>query len=173
MKSQLVARVLIFFMVFIICNCTIDKTSMSPDWRNPSGSEISDDWRKKDINKYLITMGDFNGDGVTDTAKLLVRADGSAFGLFAFVSQEDHTFKTYLLDENKDMRFMHGMGITKASPGLYKTACGKGYWVCGADEMPEISIQYDAINYFKTESANSFFYWNRQASNFKRIWISD
>jgi len=62
------------------------------------------------------------------------------------------------------------MGIEKASPGKYGTACGKGYFEY-TDEPPEIALKYDAIDYFKYESANSFFIW--EGNGFKRVWISD
>lgn len=50
---------------------------------------------------------------------------------------------------------------------------GKGYWGCKEDEVPEIKIESDAIEFFKYESASSFFYWDDEKSEFKRIWISD
>lgn len=117
--------------------------------------------------------GDFNGDGIIDEAKLLVRKDGSGFGVFAFIYQKDHSFKIYQLDEMKDVKLIQAMGIKKVSPGTYKTACGKGYWDCQKDEVPEITIKNEIIDYFKTESANSFFYLDIKTNVFKRIWISD
>ena len=142
-------------------------------WRVPTSSELNDDWRSNDPNKYEVLRGDFNGDGVVDQAMLLVPLKGRSLGLFVFLSQKNHTFKTYALDRIKDVALIKAMGIAKVSPGQYKTACGKGYWECAKDEAPEISIQHDAIDYFKTESANSYFYWDEQTKTFKRIWISD
>lgn len=163
----------VIFVIVTLPSCHKDNMFFPQGWRVPVSSEINDDWRKKDINKYLIISGDFNDDGVNDEARILVREDGSGLGLFAFVSQADRIFKPYLLDEIKDMRFIHAMGIMKVSQGLYKTACGKGYWACGPNEVPEILITNDAIDYFKTESANSYFYWDKGGKTFKRIWISD
>ena len=50
-------------------------------------------WRNESENRFTVVKGDFNGDGITDEAKLLVRKDGSGFGVFAFVYQQDHSFK--------------------------------------------------------------------------------
>ena len=72
-----------------------------------------------------------------------------------------------------DPLMIHAMGIEKVSHGRYKTACGKGYWDCKKGEPSEIVIEHDAINYFKTESANSYFYWDAKTKKFKRIWMSD
>ena len=146
--------------------------SLPQGWRLPTSEELKDAWRNENENRYTIVKGDFNGDGIIDEAKLLVRKDGSGFGVFAFVCQKDRSFKMYQLDEMKDMKLFQGMGIKKVSPGTYKTACGKGYWSCQQDEVPEMTIKSDAIDYFKTESANSFFYWDK-TNSFKIIWISD
>jgi hypothetical protein len=68
---------------------------------------------------------------------------------------------------------IHTIGIKKNACGSYKTACGKGYWDCRKDEPPEISIKNESIDYFKIEGAHSFFYWDDNSNDFKRIWISD
>lgn len=173
MKS--IARIVsaIVVMILAVFSCHKDTTSIPQGWRAPISSELGDDWRKKEAERYLVVKGDFNGDRVIDEARLFVREDGSGLGLFGFVSEKNRTIKTYLLDEMKGSGSIHAMGIKKVSPGSYKTACGKGYWACRKDEVPEIQLQHDAMDYFKTESANSFFYWDAQASAFKRIWISD
>ena len=49
----------------------------------------------------------------------------------------------------KDVKLMRAMGIKKVSTGIYKTACGKGYWDCQKDEMPEITINNEAIDYLR------------------------
>jgi hypothetical protein len=65
------------------------------------------------------------------------------------------------------------MGIDTVTTGDYKTACGKGYWECKKSEPEILNLKHVAINYFKFESANSFFYWDDKTGSFKRIWISD
>jgi len=157
-----------------ISSCSENYSDTQNDWIDISHHEIGNDsWRTKDINKYIFVEGDFNGDKIVDKAKLLVLKDNTKLGLFAYVSQENRTYKIYLLDETDDINLFHAMGIKKVTPGLYKTACGKGYWKCKEDELSEIAIQHDAIDYFKIESANSFFYWDVNENTFKRIWISD
>lgn len=163
---------LTIFSLSLITACSNDR-HLPDGWRMPANDELKDAWRNESKDKFTIVKGDFNGDGIVDEAKLMVRQDGSGFGVFAFVSQNDQSFKTYLLDENKDKSLIRAMGIKKVSSGFYKTACGKGYWDCKQDEVPEINIRNEAIDYFKTESANSFFYWDSKTNNFKRIWISD
>lgn len=156
----------------LLASCSNSK-SLPQGWKLPSSEELKDAWRNESESRYTIVRGDFNGDGIIDEAKLLVRKDGTGFGLFAFLYQKDHSFKIYQLDEMKDANLIRAMGIKKVSPNSYKTACGKGYWDCQKDEVPEITIKNEAIDYFKTESANSFFYWDVKTNTFKRIWISD
>jgi hypothetical protein len=147
--------------------------SLPSGWRMPIGSELNDDWRNKDADKFAVVRGDFNGDGIVDKAMLLVSLRGNGFGLFVFLSQKNHTFRACQLDVIKDPSFLRVMGIDKVSSGKYKTVCGKGYWDCKKGEVPEILVEHDAISYFKTESASSYFYWGKRAKIFRRIWISD
>jgi hypothetical protein len=142
-------------------------------WRAPIASELNEEWRSKDPNKYALVQGDFNGDGVEDQAMLLVSKQRHALGLFVFLSQKNQTFKKFLVDLIKDATQLQAMGIARVPPGRFKTACGKGYWKCKNKEAPEVSIQHEAIDYFKEESGNSYFYWDEQRKIFKRIWISD
>lgn len=142
-------------------------------WRMPTNQELGDDWRNKDAKRFATATGDFNGDGKRDHAMLLVPVRGEGIGLFVFLSQKDNTLKAYRVDVIKDALSINAMGIRRVSSGQYKTACGKGYWDCGKGEVPEIRVEHDAVDYFKTESANSFFYWDKQAQAFKRAWMSD
>jgi hypothetical protein len=159
--------------LLITLPASAENMQLPSGWRTPTSAELNDNWRNKGADKYVIARGDFNGDGVIDQAMLLVSRRGQGLGLFVFLSQKDNTFKPYSIDVIKDVSFVRAMGIARILPGRYKTACGKGYWDCKKGEAPEISIEHDAIDYFKTESANSYFYWNKQAQAFKRVWISD
>jgi len=161
------------FALLLLLSACVDKFELPEGWRTPNNVELEDRWRNVDNNKYIKIWGDFNGDGTIDEARLLVRNNPSSLGLFAFVSQPNHSYKSYFLDEMKGNIAIHAMGIRIVASGIYKTACGKGYWKCSNGETPEIVIKNEAIDYFKTESANSFFYWDSATNKFNRIWISD
>jgi hypothetical protein len=119
-----------------------------------------------------VVKADLNGDGAMDQARLLIRNKGHGLGLFAFVSQKDGTFKTFKLDEKKDINYIKVLGIVVVPPGRYETFCGFiGY--CDEGELPEIFLHNSAINYFKEGSANSFFYWDEQTMSFKQVWMND
>lgn len=41
-------------------------------WGLPANSELNEEWRHKDSDRYSIVSADFNGDGMVDEAMLLV-----------------------------------------------------------------------------------------------------
>ena len=168
-----VLKIYLLVVILALSTSCSNNNSLPKGWRMPTSDELKDSWRNENDTRFTLVKGDFNGDGVVDEARLLVREDGSGIGLFVFLSQKNHSFKTYQLDELKDKIQIRAMGIKKVMPGSYKTACGKGYWDCKKDETPTVNINLDAINYFKTESANSFFYFDTNSNVFKRIWMSD
>ena len=166
-------RIFIPAFMVLITSCSSNKPPLPEGWRTLNKYEIEKTWRDVDDNKYLAVKGDFNGDGFMDEARILLSEKGSGLALFSFMKQADNTYNILLLNEMDDESLIHAMGIRKVEPGLYKTACGKGYWECEPGEPPEILIKNDAIDLFKVESANSFFYWDEHSKTFKRIWISD
>jgi len=150
-----------------------DDPPLPQGWRMPASTETGHGWRNEDPNRSLVAKGDFNGDGITDVARMLVRDTGPGLALFAFVSQKDHTFKAHLLDEKEDPNYIRVLGIATVPPGVYKTACGKGYFDCREGEPPEIVLRNPSIRYFKVGSASAFFYWDPAINSFKMIGIGD
>lgn len=142
-------------------------------WRTPAKDETDDGWRDVSGNRYLDVKGDFNGDGVPDAARILVSPDGGEVGLFAFIGRKDNTFEGLLLEKVSSPKAIRRMGIDGVHRDLYKTACGKGYRECKKDETPEIEIKNDSIDLFANEGAYSYFYWDEDNKNFKKVWISD
>lgn len=171
--NSAIQSVLMSLALGVVLPVYAGKPSLPQGWRLPLSHEIEGYWRNDDPEKYLVVRGDFNGDGALDIARLLVQQSGNGASLYAFISRRHQSPKVYLLDEMKDVAILRAMGIAKAPPGKYNTACGKGYWKCGEEEVPEILLKNDSINYFKTESASSFYYWDNKSAGFKRIWISD
>jgi len=160
------------FVVWLICPVYANNEELPKGWRNPNPNEINQRWRDRDPKRYIVALSDFDGNGLVDKAKILIRRKDHAVGLFIFLS-ENGKFIAYRIDELLDSSSIEFMGIKEVAPGKYTTACGKGYWECTSEEVPKIQIKYSSINYFKIESANSFFYFDDSTKLFKRIWISD
>ena len=118
----------------------------------------------------FVAKGDFDGDGKTDTAKLLAKSDGTGIGVWVWLStQKDAIFAGG--SDQKDGH--HSMGIETVKPGTYDTACGKGHWPCKGDEKPKIVLTDPAINFFTCESAARYLYWSPTDKKIKETWISD
>lgn len=145
---------------------------MPEGWRVPISEEVKQDWRNDKHHRYLSIKADFNWDGIDDEAILLIRQKGKGIALFTFIS-EGAQFKTYILDELEDAGWLDVMGINVVEKGIYKTACGKEYFECKPGEPEDLVLKYPCIDYFKVESANSYFYWDQNKYKFNRIWISD
>jgi len=179
MRLKAVINVIVIYMVILLCiSSAYAGKSIPRGWRIPTSAEMQaeyDQWRNRDKNRFLLVEGDFNGDGVIDEARLLVsKKDSPRLGLFAFVSQKDGSFKTFLLVEvSKDPSYFKVLGIEKVSPGEYLTACGKGITECASDEADKVILLYEGINFFKEGSASMYFYWNPQTKDFKKAYIDD
>lgn len=154
-----------------------DKIDLPSGWRFPIEKELSYESRKDSPTKYTRVIADFNGDGINDEAFLLKSTKFSGEGLFVRLSNKENVFRWIELDvidwgkkySNVDL----SMGVDIAKPGEYKTACGKGYFECNEDEPKVLKVRRPAIDYFRFESANSFFLWNEKTAIFERIWMSD
>ncbi len=154
-----------------------DKITLPEGWRFPTEKELSYVSRKDSPTKYTRAIADFNGDGINDEAFLLKSTKFSGEGLFVHLSNKESGFRWIELDvidwgkqySNVDL----SMGVDIAKPGEYKTACGKGYFECNEGEPLVLKLRRPAINYFRFESANSFFVWDEKKAKFKRIWMSD
>jgi hypothetical protein len=169
MKRIIYLALIILFVIFLPF-----ATYAASDWRTPIAEELGKDatWRDEDPGRYLIAKADFDGDGKEDIARLLVSDRRDKVGLFVTVRSMKKT-SPLLLESIKDKRMIETFGIELAKPGTYRTACGKGYWSCQKNEPEELRLERPGIDFFKYESANSYFIWNAEKKKFDRIWMSD
>lgn len=126
------------------------------------------DWRRESPEDAAVARGDFDGDGKEDEARLLVSSDGKNYGLFVFLASGP----TVQLD-SMEVGWLEVMGIETLPPGKHPTVCGKGYRDCQTGEPPILDLRLPGIDYFKSESANSAFYWSLPERRFLRSWLSD
>jgi len=143
-------------------------------WRSPTQSELagSMSWRKGDPDLYVAAKADFDGDGKEDVARLLINDTENKLGLFVTRSSEKGA-APLLLEAVDNTQAIEVMGIKVAKPGTYKTACGKGYWVCETGEPAVLRLKNPAIDLFSFEKANSYAVWDKKTRRFKTIHMSD
>jgi hypothetical protein len=173
MKKYLTFVIIGLFSLTQYSICQSGDIQLPKGWRLPTATETNDDWREKDVNRYLLVKADFNGDGIKDEANLLVNDNGDKFALFAFLSQNGSEFKTFQLTDHREIAYIKVMGIEVVQPGKYKTACGKGFVDCGKGDSEEIILLNAGINYFKKESASMYFFWDKSNQSFKGVGIED
>jgi hypothetical protein len=118
-----------------------------------------------------VAIGDFNGDGVQDKALLLINDKTSKLALFVCLTTAQG-FDWHRLEE-MDLPFIDVMGIATVRPAKYKTACGKGYWECEKNEPELLVLKHHAIEFFKDESASSYYIYDRRKNDFVAVAISD
>src|SRR3989304_4135314 len=133
----------ILFSLALIPACSKNK-ALPEGWRAPTKDELKAAWRFDSKDRYTIVNGDFNADG---------------------------TKKALLLDETNEKSLLPYIGIKKAGPGKYTTACGKGYGPkCKKDEPSQIEIKTEAIDFFISESSNAIIYWDSERKDFRKGW---
>lgn len=141
-------------------------------WRNPTPAELGtaedQQWREVDPARYLFLIGDFDGDGKPDEARLMVRGDGKAFGLFVKLAARDAVVK---LDEFPDIKMLPSMGIKRVAPAEYPTACARGL-DCAEDEPRYIRVTHDAIDYFQHDVVDRYYYWSDSRHAFAQVGIN-
>lgn len=149
-------------------------------WRTPNDAELNDDARLTSSNRYTRAIGDFNGDGTTDSAVLLLREDGSEEGLWVNLSSGPNR-RSWLVVESMPRpisarKYPLEMGIATVPPGRVKYMCHDSDPECSyvdPKHRPTIRLRTPAISYFKLESAASMYYWSTRKKRFERVWLSD
>jgi len=162
---------ILFFLIIPIGLSAKDTVS----WRTPEVAELGHDssWRREDPDLHLTARADFDGDGKEDVARLLIINDKeNKMGLFVTLSSKKKA-EPLLLEAMDDKNTIEVMGVEVAKPGTYKTVCGKGYWTCKKGEPSLLRLHRPAIDFFRFESANSYFIWRIDKKKFNRIWMSD
>ena len=77
-------------------------------WRRITQAEAADDWRQKSRTRYLLVKGDFDGDGKSDTAELLLNPSANQFALFVKLAS---SAKWQMLGEPFDVKVLDRFGI--------------------------------------------------------------
>ncbi len=137
-----------------------------------TAAETSDGWRHKSPTRFLKVKGDFDGDGKSDVAEILINPSSSQFALFVKLSW---TGEWQLVGKPYDEKSLDRFGIDYVKPGKYETACGKGYgdYACAHGEPESLKLSTAAIDIFYTESSDSIVYWDAAIKAFREVLISD
>lgn len=141
--------------------------ALPEQWRMATEEETYQEYSDSHLNTLIA--GDFNGDGLTDGAIIAITADNKKQELVVFLYNKNHIEQWQVLDSLPFSGFV-SMGLAKVSPGKTKVLC-ETEDECKSGYKKEITIENDAIDYFRPESANSLFIYKN--GEFKQIWQSD
>jgi hypothetical protein len=141
-------------------------------WRRANLAERASPWRRKSPTRFFRVEGDFDGDGRTDVAELLMNPTQKKFAVFVKLAG---TQKWQRLGDAGDLGALDRFAIDLVKPGRYETACGKGYddSLCAHGELDYLVLSHPAIDFIYTESADSIFYWDQKTKAFREIAMSD
>lgn len=161
--------------LMVSSQCLSQEGNPLEDWRTPKLSETSQTWRDGDAGRFLVVKEDLNGDGITDIAKILIsKRTPFRLALFAYLSQRDGSFKTFLLSERNEKSDLELVDIEKVPPGKYVTVCGKGVVECGPNLPEEINIQYYSVSFFKYDTGEVIYhFWDNAIKKFRYVAIDD
>jgi hypothetical protein len=168
-----IVRILLLLVLASSAAAAQKENASAQSWRPATAAELGtpeeQKWREEDPARYLAVTGDFDGDGKPDEARLMVRGDGKAFALFVKLAARDAAQK---LDEFPDVSKLPALGIKRVTPATYPTACARGL-DCAEDEPRYIIVKHDAIDYFRQDQANRYYYWNDSRHAFAQVGIND
>lgn len=145
--------------------------SFPPGWRQANQSELA-----SGSAQQTTLNGDFNGDGIADSAYVLKSTDFSGEGLLVHLSTGTGSQWQVLerIDWGPDYPNARlAMSIDLATAGNYLTACGKGQWQCDQYETAEFGTANPGIWYFRIGGHKALFYWNAEEQKFDKQWISN
>jgi hypothetical protein len=161
----------ISILVNVAAAAQTTRLRFDPLWRDATdadlGSSSDRKWREETPSRFLSATGDFNGDGIPDLARLKVSRKGTGYALVVELSQKPGVFETIKLAEFP-MADFPATGIKRVPPGDYPTACAKGY-DCADDEPKYVHPKHDAIDFFKRDSANRYYYWSDSKQAFVEV----
>jgi len=142
----------------------------------PSGWETTyqGQYLKKNVSQFNGELpnevtSDFNGDNITDAARLLINPQKNKVALFVWLSKNNKKEVIKLFETSIKNHIREG--ISRLPIGKHKTACGKDYWECDDGEPPVLTLTYSGIKLYTFESASFAFIWD--GSKFKEFSLSD
>jgi len=142
-----------------------DESEYGPAWAFVEGQG----WQTRDgsgeTKAEFWTSGEFNGDGTTDYAYILVEEATDVRSLFVFVS----TTEGYKV-ERLDRGFDWGIWLRTRVPGNY-AATARGAGPDSLLSVVEFEVKNQAIDFFQSEGSTSSFVWNPATQSFDRFWI--
>jgi hypothetical protein len=159
-----------FIRIFLIILITLISgacTEYSSEWHAILDQDINHSWRNESTNKYIKTNGDFNGDGLIDSAKLQINKSKSLVRLIVYIKSLNKEVTPYILDE-QNIEFLNKLGIRSVNPGNYEISCELVRGPCEGKSLI-LNVPTMSIEYFYYDGAACYFIWNSNGFYYQTI----
>ncbi|WCD82826.1 hypothetical protein [Pseudomonas sp. TUM22785] len=123
--------------------------------------------RKQEPSGYTRAVGDFDGDGQEDSARLLASAAGDGEFAVALALSSERQVPHIVSTGTEIAR----VGLATQAPGHYPTACGKGAGKADAPCTEAVTLAHPALALFTFESATRVLYIDN--GQVREVWLAD
>lgn len=152
------------------------KSLPPPDgWRIPTQREVALPAGAA-AGDASFAIGDFDGDGREDIARMLIRNDNKHEGLWVHLGSRWERLDASPIGSEQG-RVSLGMYIETRKPGVIAYRCfddaPKACDVAPGTPEPKLRLRDPAIAYYRFASAESLYFWSRKHRKFLRVWTSD
>ena len=154
--------------------------ALPPGWRLPIGADDRTTVEDRSPQRPVRAIGDFNGDGVPDTALLLVSESSGSESLWVKLSTGQRAHRLVRVDAQSSSNVPPvaplKMSVSTRAPGRVLYACFDEDAACqvGTNERRRtLNLKNPAILYFMPEGAASLYFWSNTKKKFVRVWLSD
>ncbi|MFY9268547.1 MAG: hypothetical protein WAO55_02235 [Candidatus Manganitrophaceae bacterium] len=173
LKRNAAVSLAIHFLVLGCVKNNLRSEDLSSHWRPLTAHEVHGKWRENYPGHALEVIADFNGDGVSDEARLYVKQGESTIALFVLFDAIKKTRPKTVFVEQFEKVPIQEIGIASVPPGIYTTACGKGHSRCAPGEKESVELKDAGIEFFLFESSHILYYWDHRTERFDKVWLSD
>jgi len=161
---------LLCVLVAAFCPTLVLAQELPKGWRRLTRSETSDVWRRKSPTRFVQVKGDFDGDGESDVAELLVNRSGQQCGLFVWLSSQSNQPPKPIWQADKGWGTI---GIQAVRPGKYETLCSSDPSECEPQTPARVNLKNFGIEFFSHGETRSFVYWDGATKKFLWVPIGD
>jgi hypothetical protein len=160
------------FVLVLLLSSPAFAQELPAGWRRANAAERAPSWRRESPTRFFRVDGDFDGDGRTDIAELLINPTEKKFAIFVKLTS---TERWQMLEHPGEIGDLYRFAIDLVKPGKYGTACGKGYddSFCAPGEPDYLVLRHAAIDFVYTESTDTLYYWDDKTKSFHDIAMSD
>jgi hypothetical protein len=161
----------LLLLAFLVVSLTSHVYPSGPTYpkkyRNPTKEELSSEWRKEDPNEYVTVASDFNGDGLVDSAFLLVDDKKKELILLVALYNENSSY-TWIELQTMNYAALNYQGIALVEPttvSVYKSDITE-------ETKQSMTLKFNSIKSFSSEGSSSIFAWDSSKKQFQQHWLT-